>query len=46
MTKMAAMPIYGKNSLTNLLLQNLKVDDLESWHVAYNTRDLHSLFKR
>ena len=29
MTKMAAMPIYGKN-LKNLLLWNQKADDLES----------------
>ena len=29
MTKMAAMPIYGKN-IKNLLLRNQKADDLES----------------
>ena len=29
MTKMAAMPIYGKN-LKNLLLRNQKADDLET----------------
>ena len=33
MTKMAAMPIYGKN-FKNLLLQNQKSYDLETWHVA------------
>ena len=33
MTKMAAMPIYGKN-LKNLLLQNQMTDDLETWYVA------------
>ena len=33
MTKMAAMPIYGKN-LKKLLLQNQKSYDLETWHVA------------
>ena len=30
MTKMAAMPIYGKN----LLLQNQLTNDLETWYVA------------
>ena len=29
MTKMAAMPIYGK-TLKNLLLRNQKADDIES----------------
>ena len=33
MTKMAAMPIYGKN-LKNLLLQNQLTGDLETWYVA------------
>ena len=33
MTKMAAMPIYGK-TFKNLLLQNQKSYDLESWHVS------------
>ena len=33
MTKMAAMPIYGKN-LKHLLLQNQKAYDLVTWHVA------------
>ena len=33
MTKMAAMPIYGKN-LKNLLLLNQKADDLEAWYAA------------
>ena len=32
MTKMAAMPIYGKN-LKNLL-RNQKADDLEIWYAA------------
>ena len=44
MTKMAAMPIYGKN-FKNLLLQNQKSYDLESWHVASGTQTLHSLNK-
>ena len=34
MTKMAAMPIYGKNPLKNLL-QNQKADDLGTWYVAF-----------
>ena len=33
MTKMAAMPIFGK-ILKNLLLQNQLTDDLETWYVA------------
>ena len=37
MTKMAATPIYGKN-LKNLLLQNQKSYDLETWHVASGTQ--------
>ena len=40
MTKMAAMPIYGKNLKQNLLLQNLKVDDLETWYAALGARVL------
>ena len=39
LTKMAAMPIYGKN-LKNHLLWNQKVDDLESWYAALDTRVL------
>ena len=41
MTKLAAMPIYDKN----LLLQNQKADDLESWYVASGISVLPSLFK-
>ena len=37
MTKMAAMPIYGKN-IKNLLLQFQKSYDLETWHVASGTQ--------
>ena len=33
MTKMAAMPIYGKN-LKNLFLRNQKVCVLETWYIA------------
>ena len=45
MTKMAAMPIYGK-TLKNLLLQNQKSYDLETWHVASGTQALQSLYKQ
>ena len=38
-TKMAAMPIYGKN----LLLWNQKVDDLETWYEALSAQVLLSL---
>ena len=33
-TRMAAMPIYGKKTFKNLLLQNQKADDLGTWYVA------------
>ena len=39
MTKVAAMPIYGKN-LKNLLLQNQKAGDLESWYATSGARVL------
>ena len=42
MTKMAAMPIYGKN-LKNLL-QNQKSYDLETWHVSLGTQAQQSLY--
>ena len=44
MTKVAAMPIYGKN-LKKLLLRNQKADDLESWYATSGARVLPSLFK-
>ena len=44
MTKIAAMPIYDKN-LKNLLLQNQKSYDLETWLVASVTQALQSLCK-
>ena len=44
MTKMTAMPIYGKH-MKILLLLNQKADDLESWYVALGTRVLPNLFK-
>ena len=44
MTKMAAMPVYGKNSKSHLLW-NQKVDDLESWCAALGTWVLPDLFK-
>ena len=34
MTKMAAMPIDGKNLKKNLLLQSQNADDLESWYAS------------
>ena len=43
MTNMATMPIYGK-TLRNLL-QNLYIDDLETWYVALSMRVLQRLFK-
>ena len=44
MTNMAAMPIYGK-TLKNLLLQNQKADDLETWYAASGAQVLPSLFR-
>ena len=44
MTKMAAMPIYGKK-LKNRLLRNQTADDLETCYAASETRVLPSLFK-
>ena len=43
MTKMAAMPIYGKN-LKNIL-QNRWADFHETWYVASGTPAHHSLYK-
>ena len=45
MTKIAAMPIYGKK-LKNLLLQNQKSYDLTTWQVASGTQVLQSLYKK
>ena len=44
MTKMAAMPIYGKN-LKNLLFKNRRADFHETWYVASGTPAHHSLYK-
>ena len=43
MTKMATMPIYGKNLLSSSLEQ--KADDLETWYAALGAQVLPSLFK-
>ena len=42
---MATMPIYGKNPLKNLPLQNQKAHDLGTWYVALGMCGLPSLFK-
>ena len=42
MTKMAAMPIYGRN-LKTLLLRNQ--NDFETWYAASAARVLSSVFK-
>ena len=41
MTKVAAVPIYGKN----LFLRNQKADDLKTWHASLGARVLPSLLK-
>ena len=44
MTKMAVMPIYGKN-LKNLLLWNQTADDFEIWYASSGAQVLPTLFK-
>ena len=44
MTKMAVMPIFGK-TFKNLLLQNRKSYDSETWHAASGTQALQSIYK-
>ena len=44
MTKMATMPIYGKNPLKSLF-QNQKADELGTWYVALGMWSLPSFFK-
>ena len=43
MTKMAVMPIYGKNVQNHL--PNQKADDLETWYAASGARVKPGLFK-
>ena len=43
-TKMTAMPIYGKNPLKHLL-QKQKASDPRSWYIALGMWDLPSSFK-
>ena len=46
MTKMSAIPIYGKKKFKNyLLLQNCWTDFNETWHVALGTRVLQCVYK-
>ena len=47
MTKMTAMPIYGKNPLKIFFSrsENQKASDLETWNVALGMWGLPSLFK-
>ena len=44
MTKMAAMPIYGKKPLNNLL-QNRLTDFEETWHEALMAKVLQCIYK-
>ena len=43
MTKMAAMPIYGKN-LKQFSFWDQTADDLESWYAALGAQVLPNLF--
>ena len=45
MTKMAAMAINRKNTFKNLLLQNKKAYDFETWHEVSWRGVLQSLYK-
>ena len=45
MTKMAAMPIYIKKPLKNLLLGNQQTDFHKTWYVALGTPTHYSLLK-
>ena len=45
MTKMAAMAINRKKTFKDLLLQNQKTNDFETWFEASLTRALQSLNK-
>ena len=45
MTKMAAMPIYGKKPFKNLLLWNGLTDFKETWHEALMTQALQCVYK-
>ena len=44
MTKMAAMPVYGRNMKNNCSLEP-KANDLESLYAALGTQVIPSLFK-
>ena len=44
-TKMAAMAINRKKNIINLLLQNRKTYDLETWREALMNTALQSLYK-
>ena len=45
MTKMAAMALNRKKNFKNLLLQNKKAYDFETWHKASGRGALQSLYK-
>ena len=45
MTKMAAMPIYGKKVSKNLLLRNLLTDFNITWHEVSMTQVLQCVYK-
>ena len=45
MTKMAAMPIYGKKPFKNLLLRNHWTDFNQTWHEASMTQVLQCVYK-
>ena len=45
MTKMATMPIYGKNNKKSLLFWNRWTDFNETWYEALQALAHHSLYK-
>ena len=44
MTKMAAMPIYGKKNFKNLLLRNRWTDFKETWHEVSMAKVLQCIY--
>ena len=45
MTKVAAMPIYGKKIFKNLFLRNRWIDFKETWHEASMAKVLQCIYK-
>ena len=46
LNKMAAMPVYGKQTFKNLPRQNQESFESESWYIASETQGLSNLLKK